>query len=100
MSVTTTANASVITLRSTLAEYELHHSEVNPNPEGEGQPAPPPNTQPDIASENPPVEWDTSHRRVPPYSQYTKVWSFTAPFRLHPQPRHYVNATQDPSTLA
>jgi hypothetical protein len=65
MSVTTTSNARVVSLRHTLADYELHHSETNANPEI-GLPAPAPTAAVDPAVENPP-DWDTMHRRVPPY---------------------------------
>lgn len=65
MSVTTTANARTVTLRQTLAEYELHHSETNANPET-GRPAPDAHAVPVATTGNPP-DWDTTHRRVPPY---------------------------------
>ena len=65
MSVTTTANARLVTLRQTLADYELHHSEVNANP-STGSPAPGPNPSASVSANNPP-NWDRNHRRVPPY---------------------------------
>jgi hypothetical protein len=65
MSVTTTANSEVVTLRQTLAEYELHHSETNANPEV-GSPAPAPNSVPVDTGGNP-AGWDTTHRRVPDF---------------------------------
>ena len=65
MSVTTTANARIVSLRQTLADYELHHIETNANPEL-GLPAPQPNATPEPVVSNPP-NWDTTHRRVPPY---------------------------------
>ena len=65
MSVTTTSNARIVNFRQTLAEYELHHSETNPNPEI-GLPAPEPNATAEATVSNPP-NWDTTHRRVPPY---------------------------------
>ena len=65
MSVTTTANSRVVSLRHTLAEYDLHHSETNSNPDI-GLVAPDPNPQSAAAVQNPP-NWDTTHRRVPPY---------------------------------
>lgn len=65
MSVTTTANARVVNLRQTLAEYELHHSETSANP-STGSPAPPPNPLA-TASTNNPSDWDVAHRRVPDY---------------------------------
>ncbi|KAK3680331.1 hypothetical protein LTR37_021330 [Vermiconidia calcicola] len=65
MSVTTTANSRVVSLRHTLAEYDLHHSETNSNPDV-GLVAPDPNPESAAAVHNPP-NWDTTHRRVPPY---------------------------------
>jgi hypothetical protein len=65
MSVTTTANSEVVTLRQTLAEYELHHSETNPNPEV-GSAAPAPNSVP-VETNGNPAGWDTTHRRVPDF---------------------------------
>lgn len=63
MSVTTTDNARVTAVRHLLADYELHHSQP---PEGEEQPAPEPNDQRELPSDNPP-NWPTEWRRVPSY---------------------------------
>lgn len=64
MSVTTTDNARITSVRHILADYELHHSE--PTDEA-AAPAPPPNetSGPDTGSD--PPGWDREHRRVPPY---------------------------------
>ncbi|KAL9528222.1 hypothetical protein SMMN14_08409 [Sphaerulina musiva] len=67
MSVTTTDNARVTSLRHTLADYDLHHSQPSHDRASE---APSPNTRPagDSSSENSsPAEWETQWRRVPAY---------------------------------
>lgn len=57
---TTTRNPSAPTVDGVLADYELHHSHldspISPNARNDHHPMP-----------NPPVDWDTTHRRVPPY---------------------------------
>lgn len=64
MSVTTTDNARITTVRHILADYELHHSEPT---EDEAAAAPPPNEHDEPISESNPPGWDTEHRRVPPF---------------------------------
>lgn len=59
MSVTTTQNPTVYATQDVLKDYELHHS-------GSSNAAPPPNPNPAPRVQNPP-DWDTEHRRVPPY---------------------------------
>lgn len=63
MSVTTTDNARITSLRHVLADYELHHSEPT---DEEAQPAPPPNAQNAIETSNQ-AGWETEWRRVPAY---------------------------------
>jgi len=64
MSVTTTANPVSSAVLQALTDYDIHHSG---NPENPRAPEPP-NAQSNISAsvENPP-DWDTEHRRVPPY---------------------------------
>jgi hypothetical protein len=64
MSVTTTANPLSGAVLQALTDYDIHHSG---NPENPRTPEPP-NPQRDLSStvENP-IDWDTDHRRVPPY---------------------------------
>lgn len=57
---TTTHDAS-LALDGILADYELHHSQLD-IPEARRQ-SPASRRQ----APTPPVEWDTTHRRVPPY---------------------------------
>lgn len=64
MSVTTTDNARVTSLRHTLADYDLHHSQPSHDRASE---APSPNTQPAGDSSSSPAEWETQWRRVPAY---------------------------------
>lgn len=64
MSVTTTDNARVTSVRHILADYELHHSEP---PEDEAQPAPLPNEHDNPISTSNPPGWETEWRRVPAY---------------------------------
>ncbi|TKA69892.1 hypothetical protein B0A55_07523 [Friedmanniomyces simplex] len=66
MSVTTTDNARLITVRQALGDYELHHSQPS---EAEGAPAPAPNTHPlppNTPTSNP-AGWEDQWRRVPAY---------------------------------
>jgi hypothetical protein len=60
MSVTTTANPLTYTLQSTLADYDLHHTD------GEGIDASL-NTHPAPATQGNPASWPTEHRRIPEY---------------------------------
>lgn len=62
MSVTTTANPVSATVLQALTDYDLHHSGI---PESPIAPSPP-NQQPSVHAETP-ENWDTEHRRVPPY---------------------------------
>ncbi|EMF09109.1 uncharacterized protein SEPMUDRAFT_52987 [Sphaerulina musiva SO2202] len=64
MSVTTTDNARVTSLRHTLADYDLHHSQPSHDRASE---APSPNTRPAGDSSSSPAEWETQWRRVPAY---------------------------------
>jgi hypothetical protein len=64
MSVTTTDNARVTTVRHLLADYELHHSQP---PEEEQRSAPEPNLLDNPTSTNNPPDWQRDWRRVPPY---------------------------------
>ena len=61
MSVTTTDNARITSVRHILADYELHHSDP---PEHEAEPAPPPNAHDETVTSNP-TGWQTEWRRVP-----------------------------------
>jgi len=66
MSVTTTDNARMVTVRHMLADYDLHHSqpadsEAAPAPET-NEPSLPPQTH-----ENDPEDWERRWRRVPAY---------------------------------
>ncbi|KAM3422130.1 hypothetical protein BST61_g2501 [Cercospora zeina] len=69
MSATTTDNAQITTLRHTLADYELHHSQPSPEPAREA-PNPIPNQHGEQQQrqrlENPP-NWEDRWRRVPAY---------------------------------
>lgn len=64
MSVTTTANPVSASVLQVLTDYDLHHS---------GDPARPrtpqsPNQRPEpVRQAEDPENWDTEHRRVPPY---------------------------------
>lgn len=64
MSVTTVANPVTSTVLQALTDYDLHHSG---DPERPKTPESP-NTRSGVAgqTENP-DDWDTEHRRVPPY---------------------------------
>jgi hypothetical protein len=62
MSVTTTANPVSATVLQALADYDLHHSGA---PETPSTPSPP-NQQSSPRAETP-ENWDTEHRRVPPF---------------------------------
>lgn len=64
MSVTTTDNARVTSLRHTLADYDLHHSQPTHDRASE---APSPNSRPAGDSSSSPAEWETQWRRVPAY---------------------------------
>ncbi|GIZ38258.1 hypothetical protein CKM354_000167900 [Cercospora kikuchii] len=65
MSVTTTDNARITTLRHTLADYELHHSQ--PTAEQATQ-APAPNSRDEQQqSLDNPAGWEDRWRRVPAY---------------------------------
>ena len=61
MSVTTTDNARITTVRHLLADYDLHHSQPSLD---ESSAAPEPNFQ-GIRSESNPTDWETQWRRVP-----------------------------------
>ncbi|KAK3619077.1 hypothetical protein LTR56_018844 [Elasticomyces elasticus] len=64
MSVTTTDNARLITVRHALGDYELHHSQPS---DAEARPAPPPDSHPlsnNSSTTNPPG-WENQWRRVP-----------------------------------
>ncbi|KAK3642052.1 hypothetical protein LTR56_010923 [Elasticomyces elasticus] len=64
MSVTTTDNARLITVRHALGDYELHHSQPS---DAEARPAPPPDSHPlsnNSSTTNPPG-WEDQWRRVP-----------------------------------
>ncbi|KAK0254062.1 hypothetical protein B0A54_05470 [Friedmanniomyces endolithicus] len=66
MSVTTTDNARLITVRQALGDYELHHSQP---PDAQAAPAPSPDAHPippDAPASNPPG-WTDQWRRVPAY---------------------------------
>lgn len=63
MSVTTTDNARINTLRHSLADYDLHHSQPS---DEESRQAPAPNPQDDVIASNPP-DWESQWRRVPAY---------------------------------
>ncbi|KAK0279210.1 hypothetical protein LTS00_013483 [Friedmanniomyces endolithicus] len=66
MSVTTTDNARLITVRQALGDYELHHSQPS---EAQAAPAPPPDAHPlpiYAPASNPPG-WTDQWRRVPAY---------------------------------
>jgi hypothetical protein len=62
MSVTTTANPTVHTLQSVLADYDLHHTTADEAHDTSlnAHPAPSPTQQN-------PSDWPTEHRRVPAY---------------------------------
>jgi hypothetical protein len=62
MSVTTTANPLTYTLQSTLADYDLHHSD---SPESSIDQSL--NTHPAPLSHGTPSSWPTEHRRIPEY---------------------------------
>lgn len=65
MSVTTTANARVLTTANYLADYDLHHSQPSPS---ESAAAPAPNsTSAAVSSTGNPEDWETQWRRVPAY---------------------------------
>jgi len=64
MSVTTTDNARVTTVRHLLADYELHHSQPS---DEEAAPAPAPDAHPAPADTVNPPDWQDQYRRVPPY---------------------------------
>ena len=61
MSVTTTDNARITTVRHLLADYDLHHSQPSLD---ESSAAPEPNFQGDRSESNP-SDWETQWRRVP-----------------------------------
>lgn len=66
MSVTTTDNARIITVRHVLADYDLHHSQPE---DSAATPAPAPNAHPppsDAPGNNPPG-WEDGWRRVPAF---------------------------------
>ncbi|KAK1822757.1 hypothetical protein LTR12_002896 [Friedmanniomyces endolithicus] len=66
MSVTTTDNARLITVRQALGDYELHHSQPS---DAQAAPAPPPDPHPlppNASTSNPPG-WTDQWRRVPTY---------------------------------
>jgi len=62
MSVTRTANPVSATVLQALTDYDLHHSGAPENPATPN----PPNRQTSPPTETP-ENWDTEHRRVPPY---------------------------------
>jgi hypothetical protein len=62
MSVTTTANPATYTLRATLADYDLHHSNDNQSEPLDTSL----NAHPSPAASNPST-WPIDARRVPPY---------------------------------
>lgn len=64
MSVTTTDNARITSLRHTFADYDLHHSQPS---ESEVAHAPAPNNQPTNSTSLNPPDWETQWRRVPDY---------------------------------
>jgi hypothetical protein len=66
MSVTTTANARVLTTASYLADYDLHHSQPSDN---NSSPAPAANPHHDPTSVTPgnPENWEDRWNRVPAY---------------------------------
>lgn len=66
MSVTTTDNARMVTVRHMLADYDLHHSQPT---DSEAAPAPEPNVPslPPQAHDNDPADWERGWRRVPAY---------------------------------
>lgn len=57
---TATQNPSSLAANSILADYELHHSHIDSSVSPVAR-----NDHRGIP--NPPVDWDTTHRRVPPY---------------------------------
>jgi hypothetical protein len=64
MSSTTTTQTQTRTRQNVLRDYELHHSASSVRGTSGSVGAPAPNPQ--VAPLNPP-NWDTTHRRVPPY---------------------------------
>lgn len=67
MSVTTTDNARITTVRHLLADYDLPHSQPS---DAEAQPAPPPPDEPSLPEGPPssnPSGWEDRWRRVPAY---------------------------------
>ncbi len=64
MSVTTTANPVTATVLQALTDYDIHHSG---NPEHPQTPEPPNQRDDSSAIVENPADWDTEHRRVPPY---------------------------------
>jgi hypothetical protein len=64
MSSTTTTQTQTRTRQNVLRDYELHHSASSVTDTSSNTAAPAP--APQAAPLNPP-NWDTTHRRVPPY---------------------------------
>jgi hypothetical protein len=62
MSVTTTANPLTYTLQSTLADYDLHHSDSPDSSIDQSL-----NTHPAPPTHGNPSSWPTEHRRIPEY---------------------------------
>ncbi|KAH6844544.1 hypothetical protein B0I37DRAFT_416147 [Chaetomium sp. MPI-CAGE-AT-0009] len=65
MSSTTTTQTQTRTRQTVLRDYELHHSSSSRQAAAQSDQAALP-TEGQITSRNPP-DWDTTHRRVPPY---------------------------------
>lgn len=63
---TTTRNPSALTADGVLADYELHHSHID-------SPISPSTGNDHHEIPNSPVDWDTTHRRVPPYRPINRV---------------------------
>jgi hypothetical protein len=61
---TTTTQTQTRTRQTVLRDYELHHSPSTARATGNSEAAPAP--RPQATPVNPP-NWDTTHRRVPPY---------------------------------
>jgi hypothetical protein len=62
MSVTTTANPLTYTLQSTLADYDLHHSDTPDSSIDQSL-----NAHPTPPTHGTPSSWPTEHRRIPEY---------------------------------
>jgi len=84
MSVTTTANPVSGAVLQALADYDLHHSG---NPEEPKTPESPNPRSDSSRSVETPENWDTEHRRVPPYRPVD-------PSRLNPERPGGTNAVE------